>query len=187
MKIGNLGFSLERVTRSTRATRMQIFFFEARARGDGSPANVKPSRSLRCDRCVMRRGKCCENERAVAHSHLTRCDTARGSRGTGGPRANANLPDRPFSTDETDRTAVGEQVLTPSLSPFHPRRRSHQLPSPYPRSTSRRASPFTPGLIPGPDRRGQDPVESDTCRTLYLHAYQRFSLRPDAFIARSRM
>jgi len=43
----------------------------------------------------------------------------------------------------TDRTAVGEQVPTPSLSPFHPRRRSHQLPSPYPRSTSRRASPFT--------------------------------------------
>lgn len=82
----------------------------------------------------------------------------------------------------TDRTAVGEQVPTPSLSSFHPRRRSHQLPSPYPRSTSRRASPFTPGLIPGPDRHGRNPVESDTCRTLYLHANNAF-----LFVAISRM
>jgi len=57
---------------------------------------VQPVSQADADRCddtlreKVRRGRADE---LCSHSHLTRCDTARGSRETGGPCANANSPE----------------------------------------------------------------------------------------------
>lgn len=99
---------------------------------------------------ASRAGEMQERTSCVAHSHLTRCDTARGSRGTGGPRANANLLDRPFSTDETER---------PTELPLESRYTIPVLVSPAP--------PQPLAAIPLPS------VDLSTCIPIYPWTYPR--------------
>lgn len=140
---------------------------------------------FRCDRCVTRKG--------LWRIHTWYGATRLAAREELADRA----PTQTYSTAPFQPTRPNDRPTEPSLEsnytiPVLVSSAPPQLSAAtsYPRSTSRRASLFTPGLIPGPDRRGRDPVESDTCRMLYLHAYQHFSFHPDlanTFITRFGM
>lgn len=169
----------------SRGPRVCNFFFRS---GDAERVHEerrlfgrRETESLRCDRCVTRAGETLrererESGRAAAHSHLTRCDTARGSRGTDEPRANANLPDRPFSTDETER---------PTEPPLESRYQHHPWPHFTRAAAATSCHPPTLGrpldVHPHlPLDLSQVWIDVGSCRPLYLHSlYQRSSLRPD--------
>lgn len=123
-------------------------------------------------------------------AHLTRCDTAHGSRRTGEPRANANSPDRPFSTDETDRTAASRAGTDTILVPVSPA--PSQPSSPYPRPTFRSVHRYLPPDLSQVriDAVGVSSNMLGTCRTFYLHGLspvlflRAISLRADEPIRR---
>lgn len=147
--------AMRRDTEGTRRTRGDCDLFD-RHRSVQSGCNM-------CEKCRWRRLATKEQAPRIRTWHGATRLAAREELAKRAPtRTHPTAPFQPTRpTDRpTDRNAVEEQVPTLSLSLFHPRRRNHHPPT-ISADLSERASLFTPGFIPGPNRR---------CRGLVEHA-----------------
>lgn len=143
----------------------------------GSSASVKPSRTFKCTKCLIRGGDATRTDelRRIRTWHGATRLAAREELAERAPTQ--TYPTAPFQpTRPNDRPnrrwRAGTNTIPVPVSPA-----PSQPPAAIPLlsvdlSTCIPIYPWT--FIPGPDRRGRDPVESDTCRTLYLHAINAF-------------
>jgi len=94
-----------------------------------SPSRSSQADADRCDNASVKSDEkpplWTSGDELCSHSHLTRCDTARGSRETGGPCANANSPEslslslsrRPLRTDEPSNRPTDRSTNRPTDRP----------------------------------------------------------------------